>query len=127
MKPNEQTNSAAASLRSWVPCTQSPDLIHYLREGNCEKSVPIPAVFEKNVGQAGRQVEFVGRGKGFVVLLTQQGIEIPVRQQKSRSDSAYQIDHASAPPGVIRIRAGTASRIAWQGEGKLGSESNYFF
>lgn len=124
----DRTNSAPAGLHVFQTCATPPSAENSLRGGNCDRGVSIPMTFEENVGQASSQVEFLGRGKGFVVLLTQQGIEIPMREKDIRNQTNTKSSKGQrpAPAGVVRIRATGSNEIGWRGDKKLRAETNYF-
>jgi len=78
----------------------------------------IPMTFEPNVGQADARVEFVGRGRGLTVFLTQREIAVQVANSSLR--------RPGSPADVVRLRLRGRANFAWRGENKLRGQSNYF-
>jgi hypothetical protein len=100
---SKQVNSVNPGMRPLEKCATPSKFGIPPREGNCERGISIPMTFEQNIGQAGRRVEFVGRGKGFVVLLTRQGIEIPAASEvHAPKNAAAQSAPRAASAGVVR-------------------------
>ena len=97
----------------------------------------LPVVFEPNPGQAGAGVQYLGRGKGFAVLLSRR--EIAVSMPRGRASAAntnelvrirfMRVAKKSAigvgGPGLINPRVRDAE-FAWRGSEKLRGNSNYF-
>jgi hypothetical protein len=74
--------------------------------------------FEPNVGQADPRVEFVGRGRGLTVFLTQKEIAVQVaKSARSASGSRN---------AFVKVRLRGGARFSWKGNERLRSESNYF-
>ena len=73
--------------------------------------------FEPNVGQAGPEASFVGRGKGIAVLLEQDGfaVLVPNRRKRGPNDQS-----------AVKIHLVNADPLSWAGEEKLRGETNYF-
>lgn len=83
----------------------------------------LPIVFEANRGQAGSNVDFVGRGQGYALQLSADRIILNLNQARARSSS-----HQDAPTTVIEISlAGANSRAKASGEQPLPGRSNYLF
>ena len=78
----------------------------------------IPMTFEPNVGQADPRVEFVGRGRGLTVFLTQKEIGVQVAKS-ARSASGSRNAFVE-----VRLRGG--ARLSWKGNKRLRSVTNYF-
>jgi hypothetical protein len=74
----------------------------------------IPITFEPNVGQAGDDVQFLGRGKGLTVALMRDQIAVRVAKP------------ASGESGTLALRVAGNTGFQWKGEAKLRAESNYF-
>ena len=66
------TSTGSAQQRSASPDASSP----ISRSSRHASSFSLPVTFEPNVGQAGSGAQFIGRGKGLNVLLTEQGIAV---------------------------------------------------
>ncbi|MBZ5502781.1 MAG: choice-of-anchor D domain-containing protein, partial [Acidobacteriia bacterium] len=89
-----------------------PHLPARFLRGAGSANVSLPLTFEPNVGQADPRVRFIGRGKGLVVTLTEQ--EIDVRAA------------SGAPQDGVRLRLAGSEGFVWRGDGKLRAQSNYF-
>ena len=81
----------------------------------------IPMTFEPNVGQADREVQFIGRGKGLSVFLTREGIAVQVPTE-ARSASRRNPSDA----GIVTLRVADAKPLEWEDDGEMPGQSNYF-
>jgi hypothetical protein len=102
----------------------------------------LPITFEPNVGEAGAQVQFVGRGRGVTVFLTNEGVSLAggSRGERSASDGGVTMRLVSEQAGPRRRphrrRANRESRrrrrknsgieLEWKGQEQLRAQSNYF-
>ncbi len=94
----------------------------------------LPLAFEPNVGQAGARAQFVGRGQGITVLLTQEGIAV-IPAMTTRRHNTAGTPNAGWQGDSLKIgfhyeevfpRSGKRAGITWAGEQRLTGESNYF-
>ncbi|MGH9758388.1 MAG: SBBP repeat-containing protein, partial [Candidatus Acidiferrales bacterium] len=94
------------------------------------KSLALPVIFEPSGGRDAPAGQFVGRGKGFSVLLRERDISLLV-PEKGASGKIRQVKI-----GMAEARDGTgegakredsrSAEFSWEGRGKLPGESNYF-
>jgi hypothetical protein len=76
-----------------------------------------PIRFEPNIGQAPPQIEYVARGNGYAIALTEQGAVLSLRQETS----------PSVAPAVVRLRPEHASaKPLLRAERQQSGVSNYF-
>jgi hypothetical protein len=91
--------------------------------------VSIPVTFEPNVGQVDSQVEFLGRGRGMTVFLTQDEITLRVSQPKRAvpvSSTGTHVTPGSASDETVALRLGGNSKFHWAGTDSMPARSNYF-
>ncbi len=81
-------------------------------------NLSLPLTFEPNVGQADPRARFIGTGKGLMVILTEQEIDVRV------ADGARPASGASEDG--VRLRLAGSEGFVWRGDGKLRARSNYF-
>ena len=83
----------------------------------------LPIVFEANRGQAGSNIDFIGRGQGYSAQLRSDHIILNLNRAKVRNSS-----HPDAPSSVIEISlAGANPKAKASGEDPLPGRSNYLF
>jgi hypothetical protein len=92
----------------------------------------LPIRFEPNVGQAPPQTEYVARGDGYTVALTEQRAVLSLRQGTLPQDSANSTPHARTSPAAhrpvvlgLRLMHASAKRRL-RAERQQNSVSNYF-
>ena len=111
-----RTLTASPEHSRAVPARPDPTTRH-------EAPISLPLTFEPNVGQADSRIQFVGRGKGLIVLLAPRQIAIRttsrgtlgIRFQGLNGEEAGPTQHLGAD------RAG----MVWHGAQRLRGESNY--
>lgn len=122
LNPRAGGSNAPALARWKLATTAAPACGH---AQPCVAPLAIPMTFEPNAGQFDRGVDFVGRGGGMTLLLTETGIGVGV------PDGALPRPRTE----VVQVRFGWAgtnrkrrpgSKFAWRGEQRLKTVSNYF-
>jgi Beta-propeller repeat len=92
----------------------------------------LPISFEANVGQAPSEIEYLARGNGYLVALTEQAAILGLRPVAAPQSSAKATDPARAaiaspPPARVRLRLLHAQpRPRLRAERQQTSVSNYF-
>jgi hypothetical protein len=85
----------------------------------------LPLSFEANGGQAGKQVKFVSRGRGYALFLTPREAVLELQGRDSRLDARN--SQVQAPGSALRMQlAGANPRTRVQGIDELPGKSNYF-
>ncbi|MGH9685373.1 MAG: choice-of-anchor D domain-containing protein [Candidatus Acidiferrales bacterium] len=148
--------SVFSSHKSSKPCksyfaTEAPTAIQPVRPRaqtpRFAEALSLPTTFEPNEGQAGARVQFVGRGKGMIVLLGRDGIAILLGETRHRANRKRERGAKSGRENrmnggsnrVVRLKIALArprtglrgepsehGKFSWEGEGRLRGESNYF-
>ncbi|HTS11879.1 MAG TPA: choice-of-anchor D domain-containing protein [Candidatus Limnocylindrales bacterium] len=77
----------------------------------------MPLFFEPAVPDTGSEVQFVSRGDGATVALTQDGIEIAAGGGSANTEASVDLR--------FKERGREASGLVWRGTGKLRGETNY--
>jgi hypothetical protein len=112
--------SRSAALRTTVPIDDAANKLRI-----SEAYGKLPMSFEPNRGQTDKRVEFLSRGAGYNLFLTQTEATLALYKNKEESDSTSR-GHHSTLSSIVRMKfkgANTKARI--EGLDQLPGKSNY--
>lgn len=89
------------------------------------KTLELPVIFEPGGEQYGLAAKFVGRGKGFSVLLRKRDISLLVPERGARG-KIRRVKIRMEEAGAGTSGDSHNAEFFWEGRGKLPGESNYF-
>jgi len=80
----------------------------------------LPMAFEPNRSQADPGIQFIGRGRGLSVYLTNRGIDLQVFSRAAPVSS-----NDSGTSGLLQMTLADESHLDWAGQEALPGKSNY--
>jgi len=86
----------------------------------------LPLSFEVNRGQAPAQVDYLARGAGYALFLTQDGATLVLGGSQSAQDAAHQAAPGRDRSALAMHLAGANPGASVEGVEKLPGEANYF-